>query len=509
MTTAHRAFLGAIVGAIVALFLHPLSRPWLQYSFWQFSPSPVVTSSPHLAKTLPSLPSPEADEDISLYVQLAAEKLSNGQQLDAKDALLLAELCRNAAEKDPQNAYWRQSEAVFQFALGNKAAAETAWRRACKRPNWDDSQSQQIRTFLIDMKRESGADMSWHAATASYLRSTAAPKVIHSLGVQILNQNPTLACRSETFLNAILLRDQSRAEASSYYGYLLAETAATGPFLTPGSKREKSYIRAEFPTELNKSNQSAIADEVDRGLRENEAFQALVYTAGSQTNLRKLTGQSILLGSLPGALLFAAATSGLLLLLSYLVPLHRLGDPVSPAVPTIIALVVAVTVYIITKQVPISLWILMVIALFAIHPSISLISPTLKIPRLSLFIGSFFSIFLCAFIAAGAIIASTPFQSLAAFLPTGWWNNPTKFFGEGFLIVIGTFILANQITAFKLRRPAGRYCITIARHGLTQACLACLFCSIIVTPAAIYWDSKINQDLHKIALNETAYYLNR
>jgi len=509
MTTAHRAFLGAIMGAIIALFLHPLSRPWLQYSFWQFSPSQVVTSSPDLAKTLPSLPSPKDDDDLSLYVQLAAEKIADGQQLSSQDALLLAELCRNAAEKDPQNAFWRQSESVFQYALGNNDAAETAWRRASKRPDWNDFQSQQIRTFLQNMTEESGAEMSWHAATASYLRSTAVPKVIHSLGIKLMNQNPSLTTRSDTFINAILIRDQARAEAGSFYGYLLAETAATGPFTVPGTKREKTYIRAEFPTELNKENLSLVADQVDRGLRENEAFQALVYTEGNDKNLQRLAGKSILLGSLPGALLFAATASGLLVLLAYCVPLHRLGDPVSPAIPATISLIASLGFYLLTKQIITSLWILLVTALFAIHPPISLISPSLKIPRLSLILGSFFCVLLCALFAAGAVVLSTPFQSLAAYLPQGWWNNPLQFFTEATLLVVGTFILCNQITAYKLRRPAGRFCITVARHGLAQASLACLFCSIIVTPAAIYWDSKVNQDLRKIALNETAYYLNR
>jgi hypothetical protein len=509
MTTAHRAFLGAILGAIIALFLHPLSRPWLKYSFWHFAPSQVVSSSPHLAKTLPKLPSPDNDEDLSLYVQLAAEKISDGQSLSEKDALLLAELCRNAAEKDPQNAYWRQSEAVFQYALGNTVAAKTAWSRASKRPNWNDFQSQQIKTFLSDMGKESGAEMSWHSAVAAYLRSTATAKVIYSLGIKMLNEDPSLQCRSETFINAILIRDQSRTESSSKYGYDLAEIAASGPFTSPGSKRDKSFIRAEFPTELNKVNLTVQANQVDKGLRENEAFQALVFTTDAETHLRKLTGQSILLASVPGAFLFASACAALLLLLAYCIPLHRLGDPVKPIVPTVLALILAVSFYGITRNIIMSLWILLVTALFAIHPPISLISPTLKIPRLSLISGSFVAVFLCALIATGAVVMSTPFQSLAVFLPEGWWNNPAQFFTDGFLLTIGGFILINQITAYKLRRPAGRFCVTIARHGLAQASLACLFCSIIFTPAAIYFDNKINQDLRKIALNETAYYLNR
>ncbi|MFM9873528.1 MAG: hypothetical protein ACKVQS_08715 [Fimbriimonadaceae bacterium] len=509
MTIANRAFLGAIFGAIIALFLHPLSRPWLQYSFYRFSPSPTAIASPHLAKTLRTLQPPKDDENLSLYVQVAAEKIASGELNSGKDTLLLAELCRNAADKDPLNAFWRQSEAVFQYALGNKGAAKTAWSRASKRPTWNDFQSQQIKDFLKEFAAESGTEMSWQSAVAIQLRSSAVPKVTTSLGRTLLNEDQSQINRAETFLNAILIRDQARTTSGSEYGYRLAETAATGPLKTPGSKRDKSFTRAEFPTDLYKSNHKILGDQIAKGLQENDAFQALVYSADTNRNLSRLTGQSILLASMPGALLFGAIITGILLFVAYLVPLHKFGDPVNPIVPTACALIFATGIYLLTHQITVSLWSLLVIALFAIHPPINLISPNLKVPRLNYLFGAFIAVFFSALIVAAAVVAATPFQTLAPSLPEGWWNDPTGYFTQVILIVVGSFILFNQITAYRLRRPAGRFCIIVARQSLAQASLACLFSSIILTPAAIYWDNKINQDLQKIALNETAYYLNR
>ena len=509
MTTAHRAFLGAIIGAIIALFAHPLSRPWLQYGLWRFSPSPTVVSSPYLATTLQSLPQADTDENISLYLQVAAEKLSSGQELSEKDALLLAELCRTAAEKDSQNAFWRQNEAVFQYALGNHEATMTAWDRAAKRLNWTDYQTTLIEKYLSTLTSESGAMMSWHSATAAEKRSNAVPRVIHSLGTTLLQSDLSIKNRANTFANAALLRDNAKSQTGSWYGYQLAENAATGPNLLAGSKSKKSFIRAEFPTDLYKAGMKQEGDLVAKGLRENDAYQALVFTSATDNNLRRLTGESILLATLPGALLLSSILCAVILLFTYLVPIHKLGDPISPKVPAIIALVVSILLYILTKQLIVSLWTLLIISLFAIHPSLSLISPTLRIPRIALVTGSFFCVVFASFIAAAAIILSTPFQSLEATLPQGWWSQPGRYLGGELLLVTGAFFLTGQIIAYQLKRPAGRFIITLARHGLTQASLACLFCSIVLTPACIYWDDHVNRDLRKIALNETAYYLNR
>lgn len=509
MTTANRAFFGALLGALIALFMHPLSRPWLQYSFFRFAPSHCATSSPHLAKTLQSLDQPINDENLSLYLQVAAEKILKRQKIEERDKLLLAELCRNAAEKDPLNAFWRQSEAVFQNELGNKIAAKTAWSRASKRPNWNDFQNQLTQNFLKDFIIESGAEMSWHSAVAIQLRTSAIPQVTSKLGKSILSEDQSLLNRGETFMNAMLIRDQAKSKAGAYFGYQLAELAATGPFNTQGSKRERTFLREEFPTELHKVKQSLLADHVARGLRENDAFQALVFSADTNKTLTRLSGQSILLASLPGALLFGALISGILLLATYLIPIHKLGDPLRPIYPTLTAFIVGLTTYVLTKQVSISLWALLIIALFSIHPPINLISPALKIPRLSLIFGSFTAVCFVSIVVAGAIVSATPFTTLSSSLPDGWWNEPTIFLSQGLLLVSGAFILFCQVSAYRLRRPAGRFCIVVARNALTQACFSCIFCSIVSTPAAIYWDHKINIELKKIALNETAYYLNQ
>lgn len=509
MTSAHRAFLGALVGAVIALFGHPLSRPWLNYGFRSFGPSPKVSSSPHLARTVKKVPTPDSDENLSLFVQAAMEQMVAGTHLDGNDALLLAELCRTAAEKDPQNAYWRQSEAVFQFALGNKEAAETAWDRASKRAKWNDYQTPGVEAFLSDLRADSGAAMAWHAAVGSEMRCTAPQRVVASLGKGLLNQDPGLENRLRTFSNAVLLRDNSRSRIGAWHGFRLAETAAKGPFPIAGTQRVKTAIRAEFPTELIQAGLDAEGRKVAQQLSENEAFDAFVFTADADKEMQRMVGQSVLLSTAPGALLLASTVSGVLFLITFAIPLHRLGDPVHPSVPAGLALVLALGAYLASRDLLISLWILLTVALFAIHPPVTLTSPTLRMPRIAALVGTMCAALFAALVASFGVVESTPFYSLKQMLPTGWWAEGSTPVAYGILMVTGMFVILSQVVSYRLKRPAGRFCIAVARQGLAQSALACLFGAVVMTPTCIYLDDRLSKELRKVALNETAYYLNR
>lgn len=509
MTRALRAFLGALGGAVIALYLHPLSRPWLNYGFRGFGPSPTVSSSPHLARTLRKVPPPDTDDRLSLFVQAAFERMASGQKLDDNNALLLAELCRSAAVQDPQNAFWRQSEAVFQDVLGNAEAADTAWQRAANRNQWNDFQSSQVERFLLDLQSESGAPMSWHSAVASDLRCVAADRAITSFGLAKLSSDPSLKCRYQTLSNAALLRDNARSRIGSWFGYRLGETAATGPFTSAGSQKAKTFRREEFPTELIRAGMGQEGDSASKILKENEAYRALVFTSQAEKDSSRRRGQSVLLSTAPGSLLLASATCAALLLAVFAAPVHRLGEPLHPIIPAGSALAIAISTYLATQNVLVSLWVLVTVALFAIHPPVCLTSPTLKIPRAALAAGTTCAVLFAGLVACFGIVHSTPFVSLAQYLPTGWWSEGDwPIIGSG-LLVVGMFLILCQATSYRLKRPAGRFCLLVARHGLAQSALASLFGAVLLTPICIYLDDRLNQDLKKVALNETAYYINR
>jgi hypothetical protein len=509
MTVAHRAFLGAIIGAVVALFIHPLSRPWLQYGLWNFRPSTSVQSSPALAGTLKALPPPKSDDAVSLYVQVAAERMAIGDTLSEKDALLLAELTKSAAEKDPQNAYWRQSEAVFQYALMNSEAASIAWQRGARRTQWNDFQSTRIREFLNGFQRESGAAMAWHSACANHLRSSQVPRLIYSLGLALLQSDPSLTNRAVTFQNGILVRDFARSRPGSLYGYNLSERAATDPLNPTGNLKRKTFARAEFPRFLLESGQPELSKKVKQGLDENEAYQALVFSRHADRIAGALVGQSVLLAALPGALIIGAMACAAIFAALSLAPLTKLGEPLSREIVGAIAFGLALVTYGVTRNVSLSFWVLLSLSLFGIRPPFTLqslpgkISPSVKALAMS------YGLLLAAGVIASVVVSSIPFYHLKESLRPGWWLDPWSFLTHYFLLVTGFYLIVTQAMAYRDRRLAGRIAILSLKQSFAQVSVACLFACIVLTPFCIFLDNQVGSELQKIALNETAYYLHK
>lgn len=508
MSIIQRAFLGAVFGAIIALFIHPLSRPWFQYGLYRFEPSPSATQSPHLAQTLVELPEPTSDQNLSLAIQFASEQLTQGTQLNPADTLLLIELCRTAAEKDPTNAYWRQSEAVFQDTIGNPDAARMAWERASQRSTWEDFQPKLLELFFRDIQSESRIAMAWHPAVAAYRRSHALPQVVSEFGSRLLHSDPSLKSRGSNFLNGSLIRDNSRSRIASNFGVSLAESAATGPYPVPGSKRASAYVRAEFPTNLAKSEPNISVEQITTGLKRNEAYEALVFSRDTKTTLRKLTAQSILTASAPGAFLLTAILCGCISLLASVI--NPLKMPrTSPLLPAAVGLIVGVVSYLFTQDLALSLWLLVVPAIFSIRPSLELVATAPRINFSTQTLSTLLAMLFAIVVTAGIIALSAPMGALRGSLPEGWWSNPQPMIMRGALFSLGLIAILAQFQAYRYQRPAGRVLVLLLKGSFRHIALACTLCSIIATPLCIYWDSKIISDLKQIAFNETAYYLNK
>jgi len=509
MTFAQRAFIGAIVGATIALLFHPLSRPWLQFGLWRFGPSPTVESSPWLAGTLDALPQPKSEEELSLWTQIAAKKIATAEPLSRDNLLLLTELVRMAAEKEPQNAYWRQCEAVFQNTLKNQEAAEKAWQRASARTEWKDYQSNRILKFLNRISAESGAEMAWHPAVAYQLLSTDAPRMIYSLGSSLVNDSASLDERWATFENGRLLRDGAKNRQASRYGHTLMEIAATGSSNAILRKREITFNKMQFPRDLLEKRSDTDSQIAVRGLKENDAFDALVYSPASATNIAKLTSQAALTASLPGSFAITGLISAIFLALLVLTRSESSHKVWPTAIPLSLAFILGLGTYLMTQLLLPAFWVFLVLALFGLRPPVALQStPGKATPTIQLLCYSF-GVLIAAITAAGATASSTPFQSLVSALPDGWWKDVQSTVFYGLIALVGAYLFLAQVVAYRMRRSAGRFIIHISKTTLAVAALGSFFCSVVLTPVCIMWDHKIHKELRMISLNETAYYLNR
>ncbi len=507
MTAAQRAFIGAILGAAIALLFHPLSRPWLQYGFWRFGPSPTVESSPWLAATLDELPEPTTEEDVSLWTQIAAQKVHNGEGLSRDDLLLVAELVRMASEQDNRNAYWRQCEAVFQQFLSNDQAAILAWNRASNRPYWNDYQPERVKKFLDRMEFESGATMAWHSAVAHNLISSDCPRLIYEYGINTIGPQATMDQRWTTFQNGRALRDGARSRNASEFGHALVEVAAAGASAS-GRQRDITTNRMNFALDLAKKHQDTRAQIALRTLKENEAYTAMVFGIDAKSEFRRRSAAAALAAALPGSLIFTAGICGLLYIAFRLLrPVNfRLNIPL--AVPLVLGFLLGLIAYHFSGNVLASLWVLLVVGLFAVRPAVSLQTPANLHPLAWIGAAGFGALF-AALGCAVSVAGSTPFRIVASEFPSGWWHHPLLALGYGLAGIAGMFILYAQTVAYRTRRPGGKTCLRLAEGAFLVGALGCLFCAVVVTPFCIMWDRQLSEELRMVALNETGYYLSR
>lgn len=506
MTSAQRAFVGAIFGATLALLFHPLSRPWLQYGFSGSRFSPTVQSSPWLAGSLDELPPPSTEAEVSLWTQIAARKVLSQDGPDRDDLLLVAELVRMASEKDPRNAYWRQCEAVFQDLLHNDEAAKRAWQRASVRPYWSDYQPDRVKKFLSKMREESHGEMAWHAAIAYQLSSSDCSELIRRYGQKTLLADSSMEERWVTFQNGHLLRDGARLRKAAENGHALIELAAIGAS-DSSRPRDVTTNRLNFALDWAKSQRDTRAQIALRTLKENEAYSALVFASGIDVEFSRDVALAAAVASLPGSLTFIAIVSAALLLVTWL--LRSVRMPVVPlAVPLVASFVLGLVAYMITRDVLVSLWILLVVGLFAARPAVVLQTPANLKPSAWLGAVAFGGLF-AAFASLVWMTRSVPFRSVSSAFPVGWWDRPYITLGYGLVALAGLFMIYGQAVAFRTRRRAGDTCLRLAHRAFAASAIGCLFCAAIATPICILWDRQVGKTLHMIALNETGYYLTR
>jgi len=160
MNPAIRAFYGALLGALAVLLIHPASRNYLTPGIWLAPRSEFLEETDALPDNLTELPTPDSLENVAFWLIVGCEREVLRQPLNHDQALLMVEFARAGAERDPDNAFWRQVEAVFQHKLGNEDAARQAWLVASFAGRWDDYQTGRLKHVLEGLKEESGRTLS-------------------------------------------------------------------------------------------------------------------------------------------------------------------------------------------------------------------------------------------------------------------------------------------------------------------------------------------------------------
>src|SRR5687768_16391347 len=101
MTLWSRAIIGALVGAVVTLLIHPSSRPYLAGPFVESSALIEQRQYSALPSSFPeSLPEPNDEISASLWIHVGAEQLRNRSDMTPLQLEGLVKVARKRGERE-------------------------------------------------------------------------------------------------------------------------------------------------------------------------------------------------------------------------------------------------------------------------------------------------------------------------------------------------------------------------------------------------------------------------
>ena len=232
MTAVGRALIGAAVGAIATLLIHPVSRGFFLFAFDQGEPERLTSLLP---ARQPAMPSPDSLKSASVWAQVGAEKSESGGGLSKVERANLIAVLAAATKKEPQNAYWPQMRAAVDSSPRSPGAVE-AWRRASFASGWNDHQSER----LIDTRRaliqRYGVSQSWQLAYAFLGRSLAPSRLIERYARNEISRSdfysgPGIDARFIAIQNGSLQRKGAKTLQQGEIGARIVDLAAYPPEL--------------------------------------------------------------------------------------------------------------------------------------------------------------------------------------------------------------------------------------------------------------------------------------
>ena len=500
---------GALVGALLVLLVHPVTRPFVQNGLWRFGESPASKSSPVISQNLEFLPEAQDTVTAALWITEGFRQLSANKTLEATDLLTLVEIAQASADREPNNAFWKQAEAVYQAELGNDEASLRAWRQAARLDVWDDYQNQRLRSFIGDLSAEDGRQLGWHWAVAQRIKTDVNATAIALYGLQTIRSEPNLTTRYELMKNGLLVRDGARSRGGGNMGWQMIESGALGSSTGLGSKREFIARRFAFIDQLAQAEMTDEATLASSILATNEAWDAALTGIDKETKPQSLAKQVVIVDSLPGSLLMAAFVSLLVYGLGCIFKEGLAKFSQNWVIPAIASIVVGLGTYLVTGLLFPATFLSLVLAAFLIRPRVTPLSG--KSFSLDLWMRTATIVIGLLFVGtatAVAVLQSLPVQTLNRFTEPTITDIFRPAIGTTLaLIFLGAVIGLAQVWAYARRRdPFVAVGLALKDLGLTGMVTGVTL-GIIACPFSITLDREISRVLSQLVLNEPTYYL--
>lgn len=517
MTPWKRAVFGGMLGALLVLLSHSLTRPYYSGSLWQIGDSKYLQTTGLLPQNLSEISQPNSLADASYWISVAMELDQSKPGLRSKDIRALIELAQRCESLQPDNAYWSQTLSVLYRKSGEKLKALDRWQSAATKLTWDDLQNSRLQNILEGLRRESDANLAWHYAFAYQARSTILARQIYAFGRDLasnvsLETPEGLRLRYATLANGRLLRDGARSIAGGEFGFELIEAASFPQQLRRIPSQKRLLIaRGALVNELIASGMTREATMSREAFDSNEAWAALVQSPEAHSEPMDLAKVSILSGTLPGSLILIAAFGAALGLFGRAIERSPslqwfFRTPVAP----VMGILMAIWVYSTTHLSLPAMWVVLTLSFFAFEPS----HPRASEPddmgpffRFVIVTLGFALLLVSVAFVTGLTAAGIRLAGLAG-IPPEYADGSTLILGLGG-IVLGMVLVTAPAWGLVQRYSPQRLAGLALRECGIGLCVASLALGILAGPSMMAIDRDAQDTLRKLAFNEPTYYLIR
>ena len=533
MNPAIRAFYGALLGALVVLLVHPASRHYLTPGIWMLSDSGFLRETEALPENLTHLPQPDSLEDTAFWLITACESEISGQPLDHDQTLTIVEFALNGARQDPDNAFWRQIEAVFlhklvnddatqQQNLDNEAASRKAWEVASSAVRWDDYQTDRLNSILDGLKEESGRTLAWHIVLAESRKTEVHARVLLAYARELLSgqlERKDFFLRLWTLQNGKLMRDGIKTANGSQYAIEMIDLAAYSPYVEDRGFEDVSRhvepplvetSRDQF-RELSADFRPSAAEIIQTAYKENDAWVAYVNPDEAEAERERVLVVSVLVATVPGTLITIGLIGGAIFLIGVVFSKSKhLQLLLTAPWAQISGLVIGVAVFYVTDLVFPAIWTSIALASFGFRRE----KNREAIPQglgatYALLIG-LMSVSFTVIVSVLLISTSVPAVYLFEGVELAWLFGVSAQSLQSLAAIICSLVLVSaSVWGYVHHYPAERLAgVSIKKFGL-QVCLGCLALGVVIAPLSIALDHKYGETALKVFQNEPNYYLTR
>jgi hypothetical protein len=509
MKGIHRALIGALIGTILTLAVHPKTSPFYRTVFQ----AGTTTTINQIDSVMSWNGKPRTELDYFYAAEIYAERTRQGR-LSREGLRAAAKLFLKARVAYPKNAFWDQMLASVYLRGAQRDRAYASWRAASQKDQWNSGQSQLALARVDRIRNALGYELSWIYARAYLLRSIAPGYEVERTARALLTNTsmrdePGISIRYQSALNGMLMREHGKLIEEGKVGSEVIRLAAYPSALLDTARPKQLYLgQILLADSLRLARRTADADRIQTVFQSAESWTGMATRRSipEQTSLR-VTG-SLLTSTLGGFGPILLMFGLIAFLLEKLVAERLVATRTFPVFATGVGSVVAGSIIGYLSQYPLGGILAATVGLsFAWQPkAVRKVSPNDLGPLFNLTV----RILLLSLCAAGYLSSvwnSLPFRTVTSQISGPWdgvdgvaWLRVATLVSYLLMLCVPTWAFAQRLSA-----PAVVRCL-INRARTTLVWIG-VFLMISSAPIGIFLDRQ-NQDAWKrIISNEPFYYL--